>query len=564
MAGGLMQLVAQGQQNIILNGNPSKTFFKSAFVQYTNFGLQKFRVDFEGSKTLRLSEESTYTFKIPRYADLLMDCYLSVNLPTIWSPILPPSQNPEMDTTSPGQWVPYEFKWIQNLGAKMISKISITCGNYTLQEYSGDYLLAAVQRDFSGTKRALFNEMIGNVPEIYDPANAGSRVNSYPNAFYNDSLAGPDPSIRGRILYIPLNNWFGLKTQMAFPLTSLQYNELHINITLRPINQLFQIRDVFDSVYNYPYVAPNFNTWYMQFYRFLQPPPDINIGIDSYSDQRTLWNADVHLNCTYCFLSNEEERVFALEEQKYLIKQVHEQRFYNVTGSNKIQLDSLGMVANWMFYFQRSDVNLRNEWSNYTNWPYNYMPQDVIQAPSAGNYTIYRTDASGNLVPVDIGPGVNPNGKLTGLLITPTYTQDNEKNILNVLGILLDGSYRENMLPSGVYNYIEKYTRTSGFAPPGLYCYNFCLHSNNSDLQPSGAINMSRFSQIELEFTTIIPQLDPLAQSLVICDPETGVIVGINKPTWRIYDYNFNMTLFEERINQVIFIGGNCGLAYAT
>jgi hypothetical protein len=75
---------------------------------------------------------------------------------------------------------------------------------------------------------------------------------------------------------------------------------------------------------------------------------------------------------------------------------------------------------------------------------------------------------------------------------------------------------------------------------------------------------MSRFSQIELEFSTIIPQIDPLAQSLVICDPETGVIVGINKPTWRIYDYNFNLTLFEERINQVIFIGGNCGLAYAT
>jgi len=564
MAGGLMQLVAQGQQNIILNGNPSKTFFKSSFVQYTNFGLQKFRVDFEGSKTLRLSEESTYTFKIPRYADLLMDCYLSVNLPTIWSPIFPPAQNPENDTTSPGQWVPYEFKWIEHLGAKMISKISITCGNYTLQEYSGDYLLASVQRDFNGTKRALFDVMIGHVPEIFDPANAGSRVNSYPNAFYNDSLAGPDPSIRGRILYIPLNNWFGLKTQMAFPLTSLQYNELHINITLRPINQLFQIRDVFDSTYNYPYVAPNFNTWYMQFYRFLQPPPDINIGIDSYSDQRTLWNADVHLNCTYCFLSNEEERVFALEEQKYLIKQVHEQKFYNVTGSNKIQLDSLGMVSSWMFYFQRSDINLRNEWSNYSNWPYNYMPQDVIQAPSTGNYTVYRTDASENLVPVNIGPGVNPNGKLTGLLITPTYTQDNEKNILNVLGILLDGSYRENILPSGVYNFIEKYTRTTGFAPPGLYCYNFCLNSNNSELQPSGAINMSRFSQIELEFSTIIPQIDPLAQSLVICDPETGVIVGINKPTWRIYDYNFNLTLFEERINQVIFIGGNCGLAYAT
>ena len=29
MPGGLMQLVSQGQQNIVLNGNPTKSFFKS-------------------------------------------------------------------------------------------------------------------------------------------------------------------------------------------------------------------------------------------------------------------------------------------------------------------------------------------------------------------------------------------------------------------------------------------------------------------------------------------------------------------------------------------------------
>jgi hypothetical protein len=192
------------------------------------------------------------------------------------------------------------------------------------------------------------------------------------------------------------------------------------------------------------------------------------------------------------------------------------------------------------------------------------MPQDVIPASSSGTYTIYRTDSGGNQIAVNIGPGVNPNGKLTGLLITPTYTPENDKYILVGLGILLDGSYRENIQPAGIYNFIEKYIRTSGNAPLGLYCYNFGLNSSNADLQPSGAINMSRFNQIELEFTTIIPPLDPLAQSLTICDPATGNIIGINKPTWRIYDYNFNMTLFEERINQVIFIGGNCGLAYAT
>ena len=565
MAGGLMQLVSQGQQNIILNGNPSKTFFKSVYAQYTNFALQKFRVDFEGSKTLRLSEPSTYTFKIPRYADLLMDCYLSVVLPNIWSPILPPQDPNDVNpSNNSDQWAPYEFKWIQNLGAKMISKISITCGNYTLQEYSGDYLLSAVQRDFNTDKKTLFDRMIGNVAELNDPANAGARVNAYPNAYFTEALAGPEPSIRGRTIYIPLNNWFGLKSQMAFPLTSLQYNELHINITLRPINQLFQIRDVFDSVNNYPYVAPNFNLWYMQFYRFLQPPPDVSIGIDSYSDLRTLWNADVHLNCTYGFLSNDEERQFALQEQKYLIKQVRERIFYDVTGPNKVSLESIGMVSNWMFYFQRSDANLRNEWSNYTNWPYGYVPNDVIPAPIDGTYLVYRDDGSGVLVPVYIGPGVNPNGQLTGLDITPVYSPENDKYILISMGVLLDGSYRENIQPSGVFNYIEKYIRTSGNAPEGLYCYNFAINSNNMELQPSGAINMSIFNLIELEFTTIIPPLDPLAQSLVICNPATGEPIGVNKPTWRIYDYNFNLTLFEERINQVVFIGGNCGLAYAT
>ena len=214
------------------------------------------------------------------------------------------------------------------------------------------------------------------------------------------------------------------------------------------------------------------------------------------------------------------------------------------------------MVSNWLFYFQRSDANLRNEWSNYTNWPYNYRPVNVIQAPTSGNYTIYRTQG-GALVPVDIGPGVNPDGTLTGLVINQPYNLQNVKPILVAMGILLDGSYRENIQAAGIFDYIEKYTRTSGNAPDGL-------HSNNADLQPSGAINMSRFSQIELEFTTIIPPLDPLAQSLTICDPETGNVIGINKPTWRIYDYNFDLHLFEERINVVNFIGGNVGLMYAT
>ena len=115
MAGGLMNLVSEGQQNIILNGNPSKTFFKTTYAKYTNFGLQKFRVDFDGTKTLRLSEDSSFTFKIPRYGDLLMDSYISIALPNIWSPIFPPTDHTVLSnitgTTGYSGWAPYEFRW---------------------------------------------------------------------------------------------------------------------------------------------------------------------------------------------------------------------------------------------------------------------------------------------------------------------------------------------------------------------------------------------------------------------------------------------------------------------
>jgi hypothetical protein len=564
MSGGLIQLVSASNQDIVLTGNPSKTFFKSTYHKYTNFSLQKFRLDFEGSRTLRLSEESTFTFKVKRYGDLLMDCYLSVELPNIWSPILPPQTDETTTANNTGAWIPYEFRWIENIGAQMISKITITCGNQTLQEFSGAYLLAMVQRDFSAEKKALFDKMTGNVPELNDPANSGSRVNAYPNAYYTSDPAGAEPSIRGRTLYIPLNSWFTLKSQMAFPLVALQYNELQIHVTMRPIQELFQIRDVMDSANNYPYIAPNFNQYYMQFYRFLQTPPDVALGVNSYTDTRTLWNADVHLNCTYCFLSNAESRIFALNEQKYLFKQARENVFYNVTGPNKVQLDSMGMISSYTFFLQRSDANLRNEWSNYTNWPYNYLPYDLTPASTSGTYEIIRTNPDGTTTTVYIGPGVNANGKLTGWMLTGNYNLENEKNILISMALLLDGSYRENAQPVGVYNYIEKYTRTAGNAPDGLYVYNFCMNSSHLDLQPSGAINMSRFTTIEFEINTIVPSLDPYAQSLTICDPETGNIIGINKPTWRIYDYNFNMVVFEERINMITFVGGNCGLMYAT
>ena len=110
----------------------------------------------------------------------------------------------------------------------------------------------------------------------------------------------------------------------------------------------------------------------------LQTPASIIIDEENYESTISTWNADVHLLSTYCFLSKDEAQIFASKEQVYLIKDVFRYNFENVTGTKRIKLtSSSGMVSNWMFFLQRNDVNFRNEWSNYTNWPYENPPLDI-------------------------------------------------------------------------------------------------------------------------------------------------------------------------------------------
>jgi len=551
MPGGLLNLVAYGNQNVILNGTPSKTFFKTTYAKYTNFGLQKFRIDFTGQRILRLNEESKFSFKVPRYADLLMGTYVVVTLPTIWSPIYPPQD-------CSGEWAPYNFKWIENLGAQMIKEVVVSVGGQTLQRVSGNYLLAQVQRDFDDTQQSMYNQMTGNVAELNDPANALGRNGNYPNAAYVPPPAGPEPSIRGRKLYIPLNAWFMLTSQMAFPLVSLQYNELHIDVTFRPVREMCTIVAPDDD--DRRDIQPNFNDSLQGFYRFLQPPP--NDALTPYGDLRTNWNADIHLLSTFCFLAEEEVRVFAADEQKYLIKEVHEYTFPNVTGSHRVLLNSLGMVSSYMWFFRRSDINLRNQWSNYSNWEYGLPPSQIVLADVSGTIDLSYCD------PFDpsnatLGPGLNPGGVDTGLYASGVFNINNHKSVMLNWCILLDGKYRENPMEWGVWSYVEKYTASKGDGPDGLYCYNFGLNTDLFSHQPSGALNMSKFQRVEFEFTTFTPPLDPSAQTFVICDPSSNEILGVNKPTWRIYDYNYDLIVLEERYNTVIFTSGNAGLMYA-
>jgi hypothetical protein len=266
MGAGVLNVLSENDDDIILIGNPSKTFFNKTFVSHTNFGKQKFRIDFEGNTRLN------YNFKIPRYGDLLQEVFFSFTLPNIWSPLIAfggtpvvfcsscrtnietnldylninkinntysfntnkvltkcgicncscnsPSEvsdntleflkaNSNMNMKIINRVYPLEFKWIENIGVQVINSIRVLSNNSIIQEFSGQYLLNMVWRDFTDNQKKIFNKMIGNVPELNNPAHYSNRNGNYPNAAYFGSLSsmsyGLEPSIRERQLLIPIN-----------------------------------------------------------------------------------------------------------------------------------------------------------------------------------------------------------------------------------------------------------------------------------------------------------------------------------------------------------------------
>ena len=208
-----------------------------------------------------------------------------------------------------------------------------------------------------------------------------------------------EPSIKGRQLYIPLESWFCQKNgKLALPLVALQYQEVEISIRFRPIKELYTILDVSQKPLKEgkgDRIAPRSDEIH-NLYWFMQPPQDpsgivssdkTSTQIENYSGyyKKNIWNADIHLLGTYVFLSEEERRVFAASEHKYLVKEIYEHDNLNIGGSRRVDIPSRDMVSSYAFRFRRSDVYLRNQWTNYTNWEFENISPNVLEDVACGD-----------------------------------------------------------------------------------------------------------------------------------------------------------------------------------
>ena len=528
MPGGLLQLVAIGAQNELVNGSPSMTHFRAVYRRHTNFAMESIRMTFTSSN---LSFDQTTTRTIPcridRYAQMLHDTYLVITLPDIWSPLyhlgtsLPPTGYDQRSNS-----MGYEFQWVDNIGYNLIDHVEITANGQVLQRLTGEWLKLYSYLTHDPNKRKLVDQMVGNVPEVTDPANAYDRVGQYPHAVVPANMPDsipmtktPEPSIRSRQLVIPLHFWFCENPGMALPLVSMQNSDVFINVTYRPLNQLYTVIDVNPMSATYgkrirPNTAPTTpgtlvvdNT----IGRFLSPPT-LSGAISNTS--LTTFYPDPYLEGNFIYLTEMEMAQLASADQTFLVKTVtYTNNPGQYGGNSDILIPFFNLVTRIVWTSQRSDKVLANDWDNYTNWdnpnraPFTATADDLFSTTTNSRETQTFLYSSGQLQ------------------ISSVYPRDPITNGQ----LLLDGKERFSVKPASYFSLLQMYKHTTGDAPkiPGVYMYSFAL--NNDLYQPSGAINGSLFNKVILRLSL----QQPLVTAAGVASQQTlyAITSTVNTPT---------------------------------
>lgn len=517
--GGLFSLVAYGAQNVLLSGNPDFTYFYKTYKKYSHFAEESVTFSMDGPQELQYDQPIQVRFKIQRIADLVRDMYFVFDLPDIYCKYIDLSGNPTRQSQ-------YNFSWTNYIGCNIIQNIAFFIGGSKIQEFDGNYMIVKAQADLDTRSFQKWSRLVGNIPELYDPANGlyagGSDASGYPIVYnYNGpppaSTVGNinRPSIIGRRLQVPLPFWFTETTFESLPLVALQYHECEIQITLKPINQLYRILD--PSGYQ---VAPGY-----LYHSSIQPSQPENVYYTSVSDITDLtinnfltdigvpkplnntWPLNPSIQMTYVYLTDDERNQFSSQGLQYLVRQVTIYRFPGLATRQIVELDTHNPINRLFVVPRRSDsVQYRNQISNFSNWINPLRP-----------------------------PYIAPIGWPAGTPATGQFVLNGQRSIINTLRILGDGNELQEEKPLEYFTQVVPWKYLTGIPDPELIVYPFGLNSPNT--QPDGSINSSRIKLFQVDLGVY-----PL-------------------PTNSYYQYNID--IYVENINWVNIAGGMGGLKYA-
>lgn len=194
--GGLIQLVAYGNQDLFLTSSPSITFFKSSVRRYTAFAVES--IQLLPSSASAFGRRSV--FVISRNGDLAGAAFIQWDLPKI-------------EVTSGDGHI----AWTQYLGHVLAQEITMSIGGSQIDKHTTEWLQILFELQTPASKIDGYNYLIGQRSELYTPA----------------------VSIDAATIYTPLQFWYNRAVGLSLPLIALQFHESKIEILVRQIQECY-------------------------------------------------------------------------------------------------------------------------------------------------------------------------------------------------------------------------------------------------------------------------------------------------------------------------------------
>ena len=214
MAGGLIQLVAVGVQDIYLIGNPQITFFKAVYKKYTNFAMESMQQPIEG----RLDFGQQIEIPIQRKGDLIKDIILDILLPIL----------------------PTGYFWVNGIGNVLIKQADLEIGGQLIDRHYSEWLDIWHQLTTSEGKIGAYNAMIG---------------------YYNSISSLRDNAKTNLRLHIPMCFWFNREYSMVLPLIALQFHDVILKIKIRDFNSCYRNEDITTTLALSSYPLDEIRVW---------------------------------------------------------------------------------------------------------------------------------------------------------------------------------------------------------------------------------------------------------------------------------------------------------------
>lgn len=454
MAGGLIQLVTRGPQDIYFTDDPQITFFKTVYRRHTNFSTEIIPQKFTHKPDFGKRIVAT----LAKTGDLIGKMYLVIVLPSI--PIFKDSDG-NIDNLS-------KFAWVRKVGYALIRCIEIEIGDELIDRHYGDWL--NIWYELTVKRKQNIDKMLGNVKELTEFSNGKK---SYK-------------------LMVPLQFWFNRFPGLALPVVNLKNSHIKINVELNDLDNCSII-----SPTNYINIENDF-VCFEPFEYIKQKDGALGRFVHFDIVTKRLYYLKLSTesfkgpNKKDCKLTNSTikgitSRFKAIPE-KGCMEKIHRKP----VNLKKISLQKVFLLVEYIYL----DTEERNKFLN-TNHEYlieqlQFSGDKTIDGPNFSADPGFSNPCKELFWVAQLNSNINNQFNYTDSLI-----ENEGKNIIKEETILLNSQERVEFRDSQYFNYIQPYQLHSNAPSEGINVYSFALHPE--DNQISGSANLTLIENVLLK-----------------------------------------------------------------